>query len=161
MARRVTSYEQLQRRRYFLMALILALVVIAVGIFIELFQDQRISKIDPKLKQLAEKLDPTLNAQIIQQVESYEYLSPEQIRSEIQQLPIIVIDREGKRTIRTTNADGEVVEATLPEQAENPAATPEADLLESQAPFQEQAILNDQTPLETEPTTDTLENSST
>jgi len=88
------SYQQLQKHRYILLMLVLALVVIVVGIFVELLGSRKVSQVDPQLKILAKPLDPTFRYEVFDKLRDYTYLSPEQVHSEIERLPIRILDKE-------------------------------------------------------------------
>lgn len=99
MTNQPVTYDQLRKHRYVLFVLVLALVVIVVGIFVELVQSRRTSQIDIQLKRLARPLDPTFNNQVFERLAAYEYLSPEEVRQQIEVLPVRILDKDSD-TIR-------------------------------------------------------------
>jgi hypothetical protein len=148
---RTLSYEQLKHQRYILLMFILALVVIVFSIFIELVQSQKSSRVDPKLIQLAKPLDPTLDGEIFEQLATYPYLSPEQVRSELQTLPILVIDQETQRIV----PKGETSQAQ-PLEEETDVITADPDQLdETELSTTPPPAADIQTPAESEENTST------
>ncbi len=121
------SYKQLQKNRWFLVALTLGLVVVVVAIFLELVQSQRTSQVDPKLKKHAIPLSPVLSDKVFAKLDTYTYLSPEEARAEVGRLPIRVIDRETKQIVILQD-DG-----SIPSTRSAKAITPEESSLQPSA----------------------------
>jgi len=101
------SYQQLKKNRWFLLVLTLGLVILIVAIFIELVHSQTKSQVDPKLKKYAIALSPTFNESVFNKLDTLTYLSPQEVREEVANLPVRIIDRETKQ-IMTLQRDGTV-----------------------------------------------------
>ena len=117
MKNKALTYNQLRKHRFVFLALVLALVVIVVGILAELFKSQKTSKIDPELTELAKPLSPTFKYEVFDKISSYTYLSEDELRQEIQRLPIRILDKDSESVITLD----QLQQAELPPESDLPA----------------------------------------
>lgn len=99
MAYRRLSYDALRRQRVVLAGLVLALVVVMLWVIIELTTSHSSSQVEAELQELAQPLNPTLDTDVLEQIQSYEYISPQEARRVIQEQPIRIYDKDGVLTL--------------------------------------------------------------
>lgn len=85
---------------------------------------RRTSQIDIQLKRLARPLDPTFNNQVFERLAAYEYLSPEEVRQQIEVLPVRILDKDSDT----------IIELDQLQSGESPAATSSAQPGEGNEP---------------------------
>jgi hypothetical protein len=85
MAQRQFSYVNLVQQKALLVALTLGLVAVLFWMGIDIIATSRRTKIPAAVQRLAAPLNPLLNLAIVQTLESYPLLTPEQVRSAVEQ----------------------------------------------------------------------------
>lgn len=94
MANKFLSYESLRKQRLLLIGLILALVTVMIWVGVELTASQHTSQVDPELRELAKPMNPTLNTEVLDKIEAYEFISPQQARKVVEDNPIVIVEEE-------------------------------------------------------------------
>jgi hypothetical protein len=157
----------LQRRQQMLYIGMFSLVTVMVWVAVNLFQSQKTTQISPELKKKALPLTPSINQQVIQQIEEKRGFSEEELAN----FPIykLILNREGgedfvtidtpETNLRQTPAPRATAtplplpepEAQSTEGAEGPVTEPTEPAVEELTTPTEESSTNPETPAETAP----------
>jgi hypothetical protein len=136
----------LQRRQQMMYIGMFSLVTVMVWVAVNLFQSQKTTQISPELKKKAQPLTPSINQQIIQQIEEKRGFSEEELAN----FPIykLILNRDGGEDKVTIDTPEENLRQTpvpratatplpLPEPESEPS--PELEIQENSSPPEETA----------------------
>lgn len=109
------SYASLRAQRLLLGALVLGLLVVVVGILFEVYyRGAQATKISPAIRVLAEPLNPVLNTEVLAQLEGYEQLSLDLIKSDFAlQPPSQIVSSAQGQTSATESAQPDLVQQSI------------------------------------------------
>lgn len=132
------EFKALYANQKLLTVLVFSLVTVLVWVGASLFRSQRKTSISPELQELAAPLNPSINAEILTEIEQKRQFSP----SELADFPIYVLRDRDAATRQTAPA------ATSPTPTATPVAEPESSLDLTEAVTADQS-----TPISTNSTT--------
>jgi hypothetical protein len=129
MANQPKSLNQLKQRQRVLQTMVFTLVTVMIWTGFSLFSSQKKTVISQELKDLAAPLTPTINTQILDELEKKKTFSV----TELRQFPIykIIVSKEtGNEKIVTIDTPEEIDEdkkSPSPQPSQSPSATSSAD----------------------------------
>lgn len=142
------TVDQLRQRQRILQIAIFSLVTIMVWVGLSLFRTQRSSSIDPALRELAIPLTPTINQDVISNLEQKRVYQPNELRN----FPIykfIVNNETGTEEVVTIDVEQEVAgPAPSPTPSPTPSPSPTASTSEettTQSTTNEEGVVVDPT----------------
>ncbi len=130
--------EKIKTKRKLFFALIFALAAAFVWIFVSIFSTQGAAGVSPEMKKMAEPLNPTLNTDVLDRLESRRYFT----QQDLQRFPvyaiienedtgaILIVDVVNNRTVSTRRPATRTLEEAEAEVEQQAQEEPETGLTE-------------------------------